>query len=447
MLIRRNAPSGVAVGRPAGPTVGRAEARADGPGDGPGGQGLIPTPDRGMTTPMPLPSPFHERTAPRCRSWRWKDWAGYLAVCRFDTSLDREYAAIRQSCAAIDVSPLFKYDVRGKDAAALLSRMMVRDIGRLGLGRVTYTCWCDDAGKVVDDGTVTRLGDDWFRVTAADPSLAWILRLARGLSVDVSDVTDQVAALALQGPTSRAVLEACCDGDIRGLGFFRSTRGRIDGIEVIVTRTGYTGDLGYEVWCEASRGTRLWDAVFAAGQAHGIEAVGLDALDMSRIEAGFIMLGVDYYSAPKQVLERKKSSPYEIGLGWTVNLDRAPFVGQAALRKEKLEGSPWAMVGLELSWVELERIYDEVGLPPKLPAEASRVPLPVYADGKQVGQVTSSVWSPLLKKFIALASVRSGHAKVGTALRVEHTVEFERRSVAAQVVDTPFYNPERKRNP
>jgi len=396
---------------------------------------------------MPVPSPFHERTAPLCRSYRWKDWAGYAAVCSYDTTHDREYFAFRETAGLLDVSPLFKYEVEGPDAAALLARMMVRDVGKLGVGRVGYSCWCDDAGKVVDDGTVTRLEELRFRVTAADPTLHWLQAVGRGFRATVEDSSARLAALALQGPTSREILRAASDADMDALRFFGATRARIDALDVWITRTGYTGDLGYEVWVERAGALPLWDALMAAGKPWGIEPAGLDALDVARIEAGFILLGIDYYSAPKVVLEARKSSPFEIGLGWTVHLDRGPFVGRDALLAESARGSAWSLVGLEVSWEALETLYESYGLPPSLPATARRDGLPVYSGGKQVGKVTSHTWSPLLKKYVALASVLSTHAAEGRVLEMEHTVEFERRRVPARVVPTPFFDPERKRKP
>ncbi len=396
---------------------------------------------------MPIPSPFHERTQPLCKSYRWKDWAGYYAVCSFDHSHEKEYFAFRESAGLIDVSPLFKYEVTGPEAADMLARMMVRDITRLKVGRVTYCCWCDDDGKVVDDGTITRLGEQHYRVTAADPSYHWLQRLARPFNVEIEDSSTRFGALALQGPTSRDILKASSDIDMDALRFFRVASGTVGGVSAWVTRTGYTGDLGYEIWCESVDALPVWDALIDAGAAYGIRPAGLDALDLSRIEAGFIMLGVDYFSAPKVVIDARKSTPYEIGLGWTVQLDREPFMGQQALMRERENGSVWQFVGLELSWEELEALYDSYGLPPNLPARASRDPQPVYRGDRQVGQATSLAWSPILKKSLALASVRTPNAEPGTRLDIEHMVEYERRRVAATVVELPFYNPPRKRKP
>ncbi len=396
---------------------------------------------------MPIPSPFHERTSALCTSYRWKDWAGYCAVCSYDTTHDREYFAFRESAGLLDVSPLFKYEVYGPDAAALLSRMMVRNVEKLKVGRVGYSCWCDDAGKVIDDGTVSRLADDYFRVTAADPTYHWLRTVGRGYRVTIEDSSARLAVLALQGPRSREILRAASDADLDALKFFAVVRARLDGLDVWISRTGYTGDLGYEVWVERAHALRLWDALVSAGRPHGIEPAGLDALDITRIEAGFILLGIDYYSASKVVLEARKSTPYEIGLGWTVDLDRGGFVGREALAAEKRNGSAWQLVGLEVSWEALEALYESFGLPPSLPAQARRDGLPVFREGRQVGKATSHTWSPILKKYIALASVHAAHAAKGTLLELEHTVEFERRQVPATVVATPFFDPERKRKP
>ena len=374
---------------------------------------------------MPIPSPFHERTSKLCTSFRWKDWSGYAAVCSYDVSHDREYFAFREGAGMLDVSPLFKYEVYGRDAAALLSRMMVRDVSKLKVGRVGYSCWCDDYGKVIDDGTVTRLDEDYYRVTAADPSLHWLQAVGRGMQVTIEDSSSRLAAVALQGAKSREVLKACSDADLDKLKFFGATKCKLDGLDVWITRT--------------------------AGVAYNLEPAGLDALDVTRIEAGFILLGIDYFSAPKVVLEARKSTPSEIGLGWIVDFDRPKFpnfIGREALEKEKKQGSPWSMVGLEVSWESLEALYESYSLPPSLPATARRDGLPVYDDeGMQVGKVTSHTWSPILKKYIALTSVLTPHAQVGTVLQMEHTVEFERKKVPATVVKTPFYDPERKKKP
>ncbi len=403
---------------------------------------------------MPIPTPFHSRTAALCTSMRWKDWAGYHAVCAYDSYHEREYFAIRHAAGLIDVTPLHKYEVCGRDAAAFLARLMVRDVSKLPAGRVAYLCWCDEHGKIIDDGTVSRFDDARFRVTSTEPALAWLLRHADGYELTIEDSSATIAALALQGPNARDILQEISDGEIGSLRWFGTTEARIRGgrtgrmrIKARISRTGYTGDLGYEIWVDNKRATALWDALLAAGKRYGLQPAGLDALDMTRIEAGFILNGVDYFPAQRCLIESRKSSPYELGLGWTVNLDREPFNGQAALRAERQRGSAWALVGLEYDWDELEALYAEHGLPAEICSSAWRRAVPVYeptAD-TQVGYATSGTWSPLIKKNIALASVHARFGQIGTRLEIETTVEFVRRRVTATVVRKPFFDPERKR--
>lgn len=397
---------------------------------------------------MPIPTPFHERTQALCSSYRWKDWSGYCAVCSYDTSHEREYFAFREAAGLLDVTPLYKYEVRGPEAGALLSRIMVRDVSKLKVGRVGYSCWCDDDGKVVDDGTVSRLAENHFRVTAADPTLHWLQALARGFDVEIEDSSTRLSALALQGPTSRAILRDSSDADMDKLRFFGVTRAMICSTPVWISRTGYTGDLGYEVWVERAEALAVWDALMEAGEPYGIEPAGLDALDVARIEAGFVLLGVDYFSSQKVVLESRKSTPLELGFQWMVDLERGNFIGRDAIAAEMKRGSVWQLVGVEVSWEELEALYASFNLPPSLPPTARRDAVPIYdGEGRQVGQATSHTWSPILKKYLGIASVRRGFHAPGTKLQIEHTVEYERRKVTATVASLPFYDPERKRKP
>ena len=271
---------------------------------------------------MPIGTCFHPRTSALCESMSWRDWAGYFAVSSYEVHHEREYNAIRNAAALIDVSPLFKYRVSGKDATRLVDRIVTRDVPKMKVGQVAYTHWCDGQGKVVDDGTVSRLADDVYRWTAADPSLRWIRMNAHGLDVKVEDISDRLGALALQGPTSRSILEACVEGaDIAKLKYFRVTRRTIAGIPVEISRTGYTGDLGYEIWVEWDNGPQMWDALMAAGRPFDITPTGMLALDVARIEAGLILLDVDYVGARKAIIPSQKYSPFEIGLGrlvaWT----------------------------------------------------------------------------------------------------------------------------------
>jgi len=396
---------------------------------------------------VPIESPFHVRIAPLCTSFAWRDWGGYYAVSHYGETHLPEYWAFREACAITDITPLFKYEIKGKDAARLLSRMMVRGFAKMRVGRVTYTCWCDSNGKVIDDGTVHRLGEEHFFLTAAEPTLSWMSRLSRGFDVEISDVSERTGALSLQGPTSRDVLKQCSNAEMDALKYFQTTNANLDGADVRISRTGYTGDLGYELWFDASDSLKIWDALMSTGRSYGIEPAGIEALDMVRIEAGLIMLGTDYHSSPHVTIDSRRSSPYEIGLGHCVKLEHGAFLGQDALRAEVARGAEWKMVGLEADWLELEKLYESYDLPPGLAPAACRETVPLYAGGKFVGQVTSSVWSPLLKRHLSLASVEAPYAELGSKLQLEHTVLYERRTVTATVVETPFFDPERKRTP
>lgn len=393
---------------------------------------------------MPIASAFHARTHELCESLNYRDWAGYYAVSAYETHHEHEYNAIRNSCAAIDVSPLFKYRVSGRDATWLVDRIITRDARKMAIGQVYYTPWCDEEGKVIDDGTVTRLADQVYRWTAADPNLRWFTENAMGLDVRVEDITEQVASLALQGPTSARLLRQVSTAPIDALKYFRATSGAIAGVPVDITRTGYTGDLGYEIWMPWDAAIRVWDAIAEAGAAFDLHPTGMLALDVARIEAGLLLIDVDFQSSRKALIETQKYSPFELGLGRLVELGKGPFVGRAALAAEYRRGPKRQIVGLEVDWTEVEVLYEAVGLPPTAPATASRVAVPVYRDGRHVGRATSTTWSTTLKKLIALATVDAPHHAVGTRLELEVTVEAVRHTAAATVVKTPFFNPARK---
>lgn len=390
-------------------------------------------------------TPFHERTAALCVSHAWRRWAGYVVASSYELQHDREYHAIRSSAALLDVSPLYKYLVRGKDAARLLDRVVTRDVAGAKPGQVLYTPWCDVAGKVLDDGTVARLDEQTFRMTAADPNLRWLEDNALGLDVTIDDVSESTAALALQGPGSRAILEQVCEQRFSDLKYFRLTKTRLRGIPVTISRTGYTGDLGYEIWLDAGQALAAWDALIDGGTAHGITPTGILALDVARIEAGLLLMDVDYVSARKTLIDAQASSPFELDLGWTVRLEKERFVGLAALRAEAARGPSWAFVGIEVDWDSLERLYLEAGLTPRLPTVAWRTSVPLYVAGQQVGYATSGCWSPILKKYIALAHVRAAWASPGTPVEIEMTVEHRRKRATARVVKKPFFDAARKR--
>ncbi len=396
---------------------------------------------------MPTPTPFHNRTFPLCETWRFKDWAGRIAVCAYDVNIEREYWAIRQAAGLIDVSPLYKYDLAGPDAGTVLARLAVRDVSRLAVGRVAYTCWCDDEGMVIDDGTITRLEDDRYRLTAAEPALDWLFKVAGDDQVEIHDRTRDIAVLAIQGPQSREVLRQALGGAGRSkpLPYFGAQSFATSELEGWITRTGYTGDLGFEVWVESEQALALWDLVTDAGREHGLQPAGLDALDVCRIEAGYLLHGIDYYSAHEEHRHQQLSTPFELGWSWMVHLDREPFVGREALRAEA-KSPRLNLVGLVLDFAAITDLYTDYDRPPHLPASASRDPLPVFSrSGRQVGQVTSSCWSPLLKRPLALASVKPGFSSAGALLEVEHTVDYDRRRVPAVVGALPFYDPPWKR--
>jgi len=393
---------------------------------------------------VPVGSAFHARTLELCESLNYRDWAGYYAVSAYETHYEHEYNAIRNACALIDISPLYKYRLTGPDAVRLVNRVITRDASRMAIGQVYYTPWCDDDGKVIDDGTVTRVADQAYRWTAADPNLRWLTENASGLDVHVEDISETVAALALQGPTSARLLAQVCDADLSSLKYFRATSGRIAGVPVDISRTGYTGDLGYEIWMPWDAALQVWDAIAAAGHAFDLHPTGMLALDISRIEAGLLLIDVDFHSSRKALIESQKYSPFELGLGRLVDMKKGPFIGRAALQRDMKRGISRQIVGLEVDWAEVEKLYEAVGLPPTAPAATSRVAVPVYQGRVQVGRATSTTWSSTLKKLIALATIDTPHYLPGTKLEMEMTVEAVRHRATATVVPTPFFNPARK---
>jgi aminomethyltransferase len=377
---------------------------------------------------MPIGTAFHERTFPLCESLSYREWSGYYAVSSYEPHHEHEYNAIRNACALIDISPLYKYRLTGADATRLVDRIVTRDLRKVSVGQVIYTPWCDERGKVIDDGTVSRLAENTYRWTAADPSLRWLTQNAAGMDVEIEDISERVAALALQGPTSGRLLKALAGGaGIENLKYFRVTSAEIAGVPVDISRTGYTGDLGYEIWIPADGAVRVWDAVVAAGRAFDLHPAGMLALDVARVEAGLLLIDVDFHGSKKALIEQQKYTPYELGLGRLVHLDKQKFVGRQALAEEHRRGHAREIVGLEVDWEGVEKLYEAAGLAPSIPAAASRVAVPVYAGGRQTGKATSTTWSPTLKKLIALATVGREHAKAGTRLEIEVTVEAVRR--------------------
>jgi glycine cleavage system T protein (aminomethyltransferase) len=391
---------------------------------------------------------FYPRESDLNAHLAWGEWSGYHSAAVYADFHDIEYNAIREAAGVVDVSPLYKYIVRGTDAGRLLDRVMTRDITRLQVDHVAYSPWCDEDGKVIDDGTITRLSEDSYRITAADPSERWFRMNATGLDVDVEDGSDQTAGLALQGRLSREVLEEASGQDWTDVRYFRRRRTQIADVDVDVTRTGYTGDRGYELWMPVDGALQVWDRIFDVGQRYGIHPVGIRAMDVARVEAGLILIEVEYSSSHRAIAQEQHYSPFELGLGRLVDLQKAsPFNGKRALQAEQAAGGPpRRLVGLELEWAGIEGLFAKHDLAPAVSPMVHRDPVPVYKEGKQIGRATSITWGPTIKKMVGFGSVDKRFEQPGTRLSVEWSVEGERGKVAATVVPMPFLDLERKRS-
>ena len=391
-------------------------------------------------------SPFFDRTSKLNESQEWRRWSGYLSATNYELTHENEYFAIRTKAALLDITPLYKYLIQGPDALRFLDRLVTRNINICKVGQVMYTPWCDEDGKVIDDGTVQRLSERKFRITSAEPNLEWFKYNAAGMDLTISDDSVNTAALALQGPNSRAILNIVSSDSLDSLKFFWMMETRFDDIPVSISRTGYTGDLGYEIWMDSKDALSVWDLLMDKGKPFGITPTGLQALDIARIEAGLILLDVDYISSRHAIVESRKSSPYELGLGWAVKMKKKDFIGKRALEAELARRSEWEFVGIDIHWTELEDHYRKVGLAPGLPGTAWRTSTPLYKGNEQVGYATSGCWSPILKRYIALAHVKSDYAQSGSTLDFELKVEHYRKVTPAIIVKTPFFDPERKRS-
>ena len=391
-------------------------------------------------------SPFFDRTSQLNESQEWRRWSGYLSATNYELTHDNEYFAIRTKAALLDITPLYKYIIQGPDSQRFLDRLVTRNINICKVGQVMYTPWCDEDGKVIDDGTVQRLSERKFRITSAEPNLEWLEYNAAGMDLTISDDSVNTAALAIQGPNSRDILNAVSSDSLNNLKFFWMMNTNFGDIPVSISRTGYTGDLGYEIWMDPNDALFIWDLLLEKGKPYGITPTGLQALDIARIEAGLILLDVDYISSRHAIIESRKSSPYELGLGWAVKMKKEYFIGKQALEREVTRGPEWEFVGIEIQWTELENHYRNVGLAPGLPSTAWRTSTPLYYNHEQVGYATSGAWSPILKRYIALAHVKSIYAIEGTELQFELKVEHFRKLTTAKVVKTPFFDPERKRS-
>ncbi len=384
-----------------------------------------------------LKTPFHERARSLSQLDSFIPWAGYTTVDVF-TSVEQEYFAIRNATTLYDLTPMVKYRIAGRDAGAYLNRLVTRNIGKLNVNRVAYCVWCNDAGHIIDDGTVFRLSDDEYRLCTAERQLDWLLDSGLGFDVVVEEVTEQIAALAVQGPTSCAVLKAA-GLRVEHLKPFDVGHFVLGEAQVMVSRTGFTGDLGYELWLAPQHAETLWDTLMAAGRTRGIRAIGSQALNIARIEAGFIMPNLDFVSAEHTIRIGRDRSPLELGLAWLVDFKKGHFTGRRALLQESNAARTHA--GMRRQLVGL----DVAGNKP-----AHNALLYTDANGKrEIGSVTSAVWSPTCKRNIALAMVDAPHTRIGSTVWAEiylnRELLWERRMSRAEVVERPFFAPERRR--
>ncbi len=374
-------------------------------------------------------TPFHARTAAANKLHRWGPWAGYQsALCYGDTEM--EYTAIRNAASVYDLCPMVKYAVRGPDAAAYLNRLTLRDAAKLAVGGVHYTVWCDDQGKMLDDGTLFRHGPGHYMICCQERHLNWLTDSALGFDVTVAEITEDIAALSLQGPCSASVLLAA-GFDVAALKPFRMAHFPFAGGQIIISRTGFTGDLGYEIWLDNAQSLPFWDHLFAAGAPWGIRPIGSDALNLARIEAGFITTNMDFIPADQALREDRARSPFEMGLDWMIDWKKGHFTGRRALLAELDKGSDWALVGLDV--------------PGNVSAEGSIL---YHMKKHEAGYVTAAAWSPTLKKSIAIAQVQAKYRR-GENLWVEiyalRELQYVKLMLPVTVVDRPFFNPARKR--
>ena len=403
-------------------------------------------------------TPFHERTSARNETGLWEHWSNSLVAQRYQMSEKFEYFAIRNAAGIFDTSPLYKYRFSGPDAERYLAGVLARDVRKLAVGRAHYTLWCDDRGFVIEDGVLLRVAETEYLLTAAEPNLAYFQGLAGGLDVSIEDVTDDWGILSIQGPRSREILAAVAEG-VADLGYFALTRTKIAGVEVIVSRTGYTGDLGYEVWTPADGALKVWDAIFEVGEPKALIPFGMTALYMARIEAGLVLLDVDFHSSRYAWTDEDRSTPVELGFGWMFR-DLAPdapstnghspngraFIGRDAIRRELREKtSRWVLTGLVVDWKDYDRIYGEAGLIPPKDHTPVQDEYYVYDDElNQLGYATSQMYSPVLQRHIALARVPLDRLAEGSRVKLEAGVRHRYEYFDATVSKLPLFNPQRR---
>ncbi|PSB41300.1 hypothetical protein C7B80_31120 [Cyanosarcina cf. burmensis CCALA 770] len=395
---------------------------------------------------MLKPTPVYPRIAALCKSRKWQSWEGYIMADTYNFSVMPEYLAIRNTAALFDFFPLYVYLIRGADAALLLDRLITRNINKCKIGQVMYTALCDAEGKLLDDGTVYRFDETTFQLTTNTPTLDWVQANAAGLQVEIQDKTLTTNTLPLQGPKSRTILNQVAATNLDGLKYFNFVETKIRDIPVVISRTGYTGDLGYEVWSEAKDAIALWDILMAAGSSEGIQPAGFYALDLARIEAGLIWYEYDYIPSRQAQTDAEKVSPLEVSLAWTVDFSKASFIGREALLKEKEQGVQRQLVGLELDRQFLHQTYGEQSLFLQDLRTPWRTKFPVRVGEQIIGQVTSGCWSPAGQNYIAIACVSSNYAQATTSLTPKMAVEIHGQTIPASIKSLPFYDPDHKRS-
>ncbi|NNL95496.1 MAG: aminomethyl transferase family protein [Xanthomonadales bacterium] len=378
-----------------------------------------------------FPGPFYSRQKALNVNREWSRWYDYLSVPAYSCSTT-EYFAGRNACAVFDLTPMTKHRIGGPDALPFLNRLVTRDVARIKPGRVGYAVWCNDEGQVIDDGTIFHLREGDYRLCSQEHQIDWLMINALGFDVTIVEDTHDVAGLAVQGPTSCAVLKRMGLAGVENITPFGIDFFDFEGTELTVSRTGYTGDLGYELWIDPGHAEILWDRVFEAGELHNIRPMGSDALEMLRIEAGFILAAEDFMPAMQTVRPSHTRSPFELGLGWLVDFNKPLFNGRKALLTEKENGSRYALVKLDIE--------------DNKPANHSYV---FDMKEKNIGWVTSAMWSPSAKKNIALATVETPHGKVGEEMQVEiyyqRELKWSRIMARAKVVKDAFWDPPRRR--
>jgi aminomethyltransferase len=393
-------------------------------------------------------TPFHERTSALNETQLWSHWSGTLAADRYQMSDKFEYFAVRNAAGVFDSSPLYKYRIAGKDAEAFLAGVLARDIRACPPGHAHYTCWLDDGGFVIEDGVILRTGRDEYLLTSAEPNFAYFADRIGRMAVTIEEVSEGIGTLALQGPRSRDLLARLVP-QMRDIPYFGVAKGEIGGAAVTVSRTGYSGDLGYEIWIEQPDALHVWDTLWDSMEGHGVLPFGLAALYMLRIEAGLLLLDADFDSSRFAWNDAHKSTPIELGWAWMfkdlANDDRA-FIGRRALEREIADKtSRWAMRGLVVDWRDYDRVYNDAGLiPPKDHSPIVEDWMCYDDDYERVGYATSFMYSPMLQRHIAIARVKPEFAKLGTKVNLEFTVDHHYEQVAAHVARLPLYNPERK---